>query len=155
MDTSKKIDWARRFLHDNRYEKKYIFLVRDPRSLVRRWLCDEKLKHFRERLKLIKYSPRYINMGLFGDMDDIFIGKWLQQNGRILDFVHSNALDCYVLTYHDLVVRQSGVLTEIMDWLGEKYEQGQEEYWNFTHHGSAKNQYKNKKSIESMQMETF
>lgn len=33
-----------------------------------------------------------------------------------------------------------------MRWLGERYEPGQEEYWNFTHHGSMKQQYKDTKN---------
>jgi hypothetical protein len=147
VDTSKKTTWARRFLADKHYEKKFIFLIRDPRSLVRRWLVDEKIDLFRERLKLIKYPPRYMNMALTGDAADVYVGKWLQQNWKILNFIRKNSLDCFTLTYHDLVVKEFEILTNLMAWLGDKYEPGQEEYWNFTHHGSAKYQYKDTKTI--------
>lgn len=148
VDTSKKTDWAQRFLKDNRYDKKFLFLVRDPRSLIRRWSSDKNLNHFRERLKLIKYPPRQIKIGLTGNMNDVFLGKWLQQNNKIYEFIENNKLDSFVITYHDLVVDQLKSLSNIMDWLGEKYESGQEEYWNFTHHGSEKYQYKDKRTIE-------
>lgn len=143
VDTSKKIFWAKRFLNDHRYEKKFIFLVRDPRALVRRWLIDEKLNVSRERLKLLKYPPRYIKMGLLGDNVDLYVGKWLQQNWKIMNFINNFNLDSMTVTYHDLVMKEKEVLTGLMDWLGETYEPGQEEYWNFKHHGSAKTQYKN------------
>ena len=146
VDTSKKTYWAQRFLNDKRYEKKFVFLVRDPRALVRRWLIDEKLNRFRERLKLLKYSPRNFKKGFSGDSVDTYTGKWLQQNWKIYDFIKKNNLDFYILSYHDLVTRESEILPSLMEWLGEKYEPGQEEYWNFTHHGSLKQQYKDKKS---------
>ena len=38
VDTSKKTYWVKRFLGDSRYEKKVVFLLRDPRALVRRWI---------------------------------------------------------------------------------------------------------------------
>lgn len=145
VDTSKKTYWAKRFLSDERYEKKFIFLVRDPRALVRRWLIDEKLKLTHERRKLIKYSPRYLKKGFLGDAVEVFIGKWLQQNWKIDNFIKRNGLDFFLLTYHDLVINEGQVLSELMNWLGETYEPGQEEYWNFIHHGSTKQQYKDTK----------
>ena len=42
-------------------------------------------------------------------------------------------------------MKERGVLTDLMSWLGDTYEPGQEEYWNFTHQGSSKTQYKNTK----------
>lgn len=145
VDTSKKTFWAERFLNDDRYEKKFVFLVRDPRALVRRWLIDEKLNVPRERLKLLKYPPRYMKMGLFGDAVDLYVGKWLQQNWKIVNFINKFSLDSMTVTYHDLVMKEKAVLTDLMSWLGETYEPGQEEYWNFTHHGSSKTQYKDTK----------
>ena len=145
VDTSKKIFWAKRFLNDNRYEKKFVFLIRDPRSLVRRWLIDEKLNVSRERLKLFKYPPRYIKTGLFGDNADLYVGKWLQQNWKISNFINKFKLDGFTLTYHDLVMKESKVLSDLMSWLGETYEPGQEAYWNFTHHGSSKTKYRHTK----------
>lgn len=142
VDTSKKTDWALRYLKDQRYEKKFIFLLRDPRALVRRWLLDDHINFRRERLKLIRKTPRFIKMGLAGDKIDVFTGKWLQQNWRILNFLKSRHLDFYTLTYHDLVMKEKEVLGDLMEWLGDKHEPGQEAYWNFTHHGSIKYQYK-------------
>ena len=142
VDTSKKTFWAERFLNDNRYEKKFVFLVRDPRALARRWLIDEKLNVLRERLKLLKYPPRYMKMGLFGDVVDLYVGKWLQQNWKIINFINKFNLDSITVTYHDLIMKEKEVLTDLMNWIGETYEPGQEEYWNFKHHGSSKTQYK-------------
>jgi len=113
--------------------------------LVRRWLLDEKLNVLRERLKLLKYAPRYMGMGVFGDAADIYVGKWLQQNWKIFNFIKKFDLDSFTLTYHDLVLKEGKVLTDLMGWLEEEYEPGQEEYWNFTHHGSTKHQYRDTK----------
>ena len=38
VDSSKNTFWARRFLHDGRYARKYVHLIRDPRALVRRYV---------------------------------------------------------------------------------------------------------------------
>ena len=119
VDTSKKTFWAQRYLSDRRYEKKMVFLVRDPRALVRRWLIDEKLDVQRERLKLVKYAPRYLKKGLLGNTVDLYIGKWLQQNWKILNFIKKYDLDFFLVTYHDLVLHEGEVLPELMNWLGE------------------------------------
>ena len=148
VDNSKKPFWAQRFLSDKRYEKKMVFLVRDPRALMRRWLIDEKLNLFHERLKLLKYPPRYLKKSILGDPVDIYLGKWLQQNWKIQNFISKYNLDSFLLTYHDLVINEAEVLPDLMNWLGERYEPGQEKYWNFTHHGSTKPEYRETKDIQ-------
>jgi len=141
VDTSKRISWTERFLHDPRYEKKFIHLIRDPRALVRRWSLDEDLSLLRERRKLLKYSLRNFKEALAGDKLDLLVGKWLRQNQNIADFIAQNRLDAFTITYHDIVVHEERALTKLMQWLGCEYEPGQAAYWNFTHHGSTKAEY--------------
>ncbi|MDG5467704.1 sulfotransferase [Deltaproteobacteria bacterium IMCC39524] len=150
IDTSKKIFWAEKFLTDQRYEKKFIHLVRDPRALVRRWLLDENRSIFRERFKLVKHSGRNLKKALLGDSLDIYVGKWLKQNQTIIDFIAKNQLDVYNVTYHDLVKHEEQTLSNLMEWMGCSYEEGQADYWNFIHHGSTKSEYEwvNQKKIK-------
>src|SRR5437773_1174114 len=50
VDASKTVyGWADRFLDDDRYDRKYLHLIRDPRALVRRWLPKST---FNKRLSL-------------------------------------------------------------------------------------------------------
>src|SRR5262245_29592599 len=37
IDASKKVSWAARFLDQDQYERKYLHLITDPRSIVRRY----------------------------------------------------------------------------------------------------------------------
>lgn len=150
IDTSKKIFWAEKFLTDQRYEKKFIHLVRDPRALVRRWLLDENRSIIRERLKLVRHSGRNLRKALLGDILDIYVGKWLRQNQTIIDFIAKNQLDVYNVTYHDLVKHEEQTLSNLIEWLGCSYEPGQADYWNFIHHGSTKSEYEwvNQKKIK-------
>ncbi len=141
VDISKKTFWAERFLQDQRYEKKFIHLIRDPRALVRRWSLDEDISLFQERRKMIKASLRNLKVVLAGDSIDLYIGKWLRQNLMLADFISQNRLDAYTVTYHDLVRHEDRTLTELMQWLDCEYEPGQVDYWNFTHHGSTKAEY--------------
>jgi len=141
VDTSKKTFWAERFLQDQRYEKKFIHLIRDPRALVRRWFLDEDLSLLRERRKLMKSPLRNLKMILSGDELDLYIGKWLRQNLKIADFISQNRLDAFTVTYHDLARHEERVLAELMQWLDCEHEPGQADYWNFTHHGSTKAEY--------------
>ncbi len=141
VDISKKTFWAERFLQDQRYEKKFIHLIRDPRALVRRWSLDEDISLFQERRKMMKSSLRNLKVVLAGDSIDLYLGKWLRQNLMLADFISQNHLDAYTVTYHDLVRHEDRTLAELMQWLGCEYEPGQVDYWNFTHHGSTKAEY--------------
>ncbi|MCK4508329.1 MAG: hypothetical protein KAU27_07315 [Desulfuromonadales bacterium] len=141
VDTSKKTFWAERFLQDQRYEKKFIHLIRDPRALVRRWFLDEERSLLQERIKLMKSSLRNLKVALSGDKLDVYVGKWLRQNLKIADFISQNRLDAFTVTYHDLVKHEDQTLAKLMQWLGCEYEPGQADYWNFTHHGSTKSEY--------------
>ena len=141
VDISKKTFWAERFLQDQRYEKKFIHLIRDPRALVRRWSLDEDISLFQERRKMMKSSLRNLKMILAGDSLDLYIGKWLRQNLLIADFISQNRLDAFTVTYHDLAKHENRTLAELMQWLDCENEPGQADYWNFTHHGSTKAEY--------------
>ena len=59
IDNSKKPSWAARFLADDRHEKKYIHLVRDPRALIRRWATDYAAwpKRIEQRVTWLRRRP--------------------------------------------------------------------------------------------------
>lgn len=143
IDTSKKTFWAERFIEDDRYDLKFIHLIRDPRALVRRdsLTFPTFRQRLRQRWKVVRAYPKMALSMLFGEQSRIYLYKWLKENRGITDFIEQNNLDATVVTYHDLAKNTGEELMRLTDWAGLDYEPEQIEYWNFSHHGSQKTDY--------------
>jgi len=147
VDNSKLINgWVTRFLGDDRYHKKFIHLIRDPRALVRRWLMEEpglkrRCRQVRRFAAITGEHPALAGPIFRGGPTTLLMYNWLAQNERITNFLQRHHLDTCRLTYYDLCHDTPGELTRLMHWLGLEYEPGQPEYWNFEHHGSQKPTY--------------
>ena len=143
VDTSKKLQWARRFLDHPGFGKRFVHLIRDPRALIRRWeltITDPREVRKRRWHVMRAYPPRFFH-ALFAPRRKLWLYKWLAQNRRITRFLRSRSLDHKVVTYCDLSRDPDGELRPLMDWIGLPYEPGQTEYWNVDHHGSQKVSY--------------
>lgn len=143
VDTSKKPFWAKRFLDNNKYEYRFIHLIRDPRPYVRRMVL--RYKKLGERLRIRKqmvrdfiyYSPNFL---LKTDID-VYTYRWLKQNIDISTFLQENNLKFDLVTYYDLAHYTSNELKRLTEAAGLAYEPDQIEYWNFEHHGTQKLEY--------------
>jgi hypothetical protein len=135
--------WAEQFLHEDRFERKYLHLIRDPRALVRRWMLkdESRLTDVRRRWKMASAFPRRSLAAVFADKADVLAYQWLRLNRRITRFIAANRLDARVLTYRDLAADPAGELRQLTEWLDLPHEPGQHEYWNFHHHGTQKRDY--------------
>lgn len=140
VDHSKKPFWARIFLEQaDKYDIKFIHLIRDPRSLVRRW--DMKFQgksKMTQRWKLMRKSTDMLFRAPFCNDSELYSYKWLCQNREISDFLSSNSLESCVLTYRDLVLDTEGQLKRINDFIGIDYEPQEATYWNTLQHGGGK-----------------
>ena len=145
IDTSKNTFWARRFLDNDRYEKKYIHLIRDPRAMVRRWMLTftTPKKKINQRIRIVKASPKRTLPALLGSPEQVYVYKWLLRNQEISRFITGNNLDSIVVTYEDLASNTAGEISRLCDWMGLKFEPEQLDFWNFAHHGSQKKDYAN------------
>jgi hypothetical protein len=144
IDTSKKIEWAIRFINNQTdYEIKIIHLIRDPRALMRRWKnkYTSSLNQLNQRRKALKIFPEKIFHLIGSSQNNIYLYKWLQQNQEIIDFTNQYSLDTKTITYHDLTLNPKKELSTLMDWLGCIYEPSQLRYWEFEHHGTQKREY--------------
>ncbi len=143
VDNSKKPVWAERFLKDDRYAKKYVHLIRDPRALMRRWASDydDWPRRFEQRLTWGRRRPDLFPSMLRSGHRRFFLYKWLAKNQEITKFVRTNRLDCAIVTYRDLALFPDETLARLDRFLGLEPEAGQKEYWNFEHHGSQKPAY--------------
>jgi hypothetical protein len=143
IDASKNTFWARRFLDNGRYVRKYIHLIRDPRAMVRRWMLTFKTPKqlMNQRLRIVKASPKRALPALLGSPERLYVDKWLLRNDEITRFIAGNHLDHIVVTYEDLAADTARELTRLCDWMGLKFEPEQMDYWNFQHHGSQKKDY--------------
>ncbi len=147
VDNSKNTFWARRFLLDDRYTRKYIHLIRDPRALVRRWMLTftTPKQRLNQRLRIAKESPRRAVPALLGSPATVYLDKWLLRNQEISRFIAENELDSIVTTYEDLATDTAGELRRLCDWMGLTFEPAQMDYWNFPHHGTQKKDYAGKR----------
>lgn len=143
IDNSKKPQWAARFLADDRYGKKYLHLVRDPRALMRRWADDYGAwpRRIEQRVTWSRRRPDLIPRMLFSSHRRFFLYKWLAKNQEITEFLRGNRLEHTVVTYRDLARFPDETLAGLDRFLGLEPEPGQKEYWNFEHHGSQKADY--------------
>jgi hypothetical protein len=142
VDASKKTSWARRFLNDSTYEKKFVHLIRDPRALVRRYaMRDTAKKRLRLRWKIARTYPAIAASIWFAPASDLWMYRWLMQNREITNFIRDNQLDANIVTYCDLATDQEKEIGRLMKWLGFSFEPAQLEYWNKDHIGTQKRNY--------------
>jgi len=140
VDNSKRTDWSSRFLSQrDRYDIKFIHLLRDPRALIRRWYLSfgDKPKPV-QRWKLMRKSADMLLRAPFCNTTQLYAYKWLCQNRIISKYLSNNQLTSYVLTYHDLVTDLQQQLTSLSDFIGIDFEPQQLEYWNTQQHASGK-----------------
>lgn len=144
IDNSKKPKWFEQFIHDDRYDIRLIHLIRDPRALARRWLMrfEEKKIAGREKFKQIWRNPLSLFRLLFSDVLDVAIYKWYSQNSKIADFIEKSKKPYKIVSYRNIALKPDRTLAELCSWLDISYEPAQKEYWNFSHHGTEKYQYK-------------
>jgi hypothetical protein len=144
IDNSKLLSWARRWLDDDRYQKKYVFMVRDPRALVRRW--DRRHASWRskvnQRYSTLRRRPWAASEILFGGRKGVYVHKWLTFNRWIHRFLVRRGLDFEVVTYRDLCRDPAAELERLMPWIGLPFEPAQIDYWNVEHHGKQKQEYR-------------
>jgi hypothetical protein len=143
VDNSKQPRWANLFLEQDRYDLRFVHLIRDPRALVRRWsLGNPTLRRkLRKRLLFMRQAPRFAWRVAFSRQPTMYLYKWLAQNQAITRFLAKNDLEHRVVTYEDLARNPARELEPLMKWLGHKFEPDQIEYWKFEHHGSQKLEY--------------
>jgi hypothetical protein len=143
VDTSKVLrGWTEMFVGDERYEHKYLHLIRDPRALVYRSLeRQNRTNAGRIRWKLLRSWPSVPARAAFGDLESILLYRWLQQNRAITRFTRRHCLDATVVTYRDLAKNTAGDVGQLMQWVGLPFEPGQLEYWNRQHIGTQKRKY--------------
>lgn len=140
VDNSKRTDWCQRFkgLHD-RYEIKYIHLLRDPRALLRRWyLSFGENPKVVQRWKLMRKSADMILRAPFCDTSTLYTYKWLCQNRVISSYLRQQASMPLLLTYHDLVTDTENQLNRISEFLGIETQAQQMQYWTTQQHASGK-----------------
>lgn len=143
VDASKKLEWAKRFLHRTDLRRIYIHLIRDPRSLVRRWElgCNTPERAREQKWMLIRKSPKLFFRLAAARPRSVYLHKWFHQNRNITSFIRRHKLEHIVVTYRDLAVNTVKSLERLMPALQLTVEPGQEAYWEHEHHGSQKRQY--------------
>ena len=147
IDNSKKPEWAARFLElSDRYDLRFIHLIRDPRALVRRWmlLYDTPPEKNKVRRRMARRCWRNGFSILSGSEANVYVHRWAYENRRIVRFLESSGVDCQLLTYRELVHEPVEKIRGLMTWIGHSFEPEQLEYWRFEHHGSQKPQYMKK-----------
>jgi hypothetical protein len=144
VDNSKLANgWVEHFLTNDRYERKYIHLIRDPRALVRRWSLRPRSPK-RELLRLwilLREFPRRVLASPVASFRDALTYQWLQQNQRITRMIQRHGLEAQIVTYHDLAKFTAAEVRRLTQWIGVPFEPSQLEYWNFEHHGTQKGEY--------------
>jgi hypothetical protein len=143
VDTSKIVrGWADRFVNDDRYERLYIHLIRDPRALVRRWLLGRGLKRqLHYRWKVMRAWHRLRPFAEWASTPRLWTYRWLLENRRITDFIKEHHVNATLVTYRDLATQTEAEVRRLTEWMGLAYEPGQLEYWNREHIGTEKRGY--------------
>jgi hypothetical protein len=144
IDASKRWQWAKRFLGRTPYRMKYVHLIRDPRALVRRWTLatQQKKRTWKDRMRTLRKVPGHAPAVLFASRPLMYMYRWLGENRAITRFLKRSKADWTIVTYRDLAKDASAELERLCGFIGIDYEPGQDEYWNFDHHGSRKYQYR-------------
>lgn len=112
VDNSKTISWSKKFMADERFERRYLHLVRDPRAIA-------------YSLQRRNRRPDYL--------------EWMEKNYEIRNFLRENRLEHRLITYNELAEQPEATLSEVCRWLGLAFEPAQQAYWNFEHHGPGRN----------------
>jgi len=142
VDTSKKMSWAENFLDDDRFERRFVHLIRDPRALVRRHALAATPERARKmRFKIARKIPA-LAFSIWGAPEsDLWMYQWLLENRRITRFIQRHELQAETITYRDTATNPARELARLMRWLDMDYEPGQLEYWNRQQIGSRKADY--------------
>jgi len=144
VDNSKKIAWAGQYLHKaDRFDLRFVHLLRDPRALVRRWLFESLSLsgRFRQRSKLTLTYPHRTWTAMSSPLWMVHAYRWLRQNEEITRFLGDNNLNHRVVTYRDLALHPQEQLGDLMSWLEMEFSPAQLEYWKIDHHGTQKPDY--------------
>lgn len=143
VDNSKIVrGWAERFVNNDRYDRLYIHLIRDPRAIVRRSLMLRGLKNqLHYRWKLMRSWRRLRPFAEWCSTPTLWLYRWLLENRRITEFIDSHRLNATVVTYCDLAKDTEAEVRRLTQWMGLTYEPGQLDYWNFQHIGTEKRAY--------------
>jgi hypothetical protein len=148
VDASKKPFWAERFINDDKYEYKFIHLIRDPRAYIRRMTLRYKElgRRLRVRRQVAVECPKLALYFLFRSDSILYAYRWLQQNQEISDFLARNRLKASLVTYRDLAMDTANQLQRLTEEAGLIFEPAQLEYWKAVHHGTQKIEYQANKS---------
>ena len=151
IDNSKRIPWAERFVPENRFRRKYVHLIRDPRALARRWTLyyTSVPGRLKQRWQSVRAFPFLAPRLALASQMVIYAYRWLAENQRITRFIRAYELDARLVTYEELATNPSGPLRAVTEWLDLEYEPGQLAYWTKRHHGTQKQDYewiKNKRT---------
>ena len=143
IDNSKRIPWAKRFVHEHRFRRKYVHLIRDPRALARRWTLyyTSIPGRMKQRWQSMRAFPALAPRLALASQMVIYVYRWLAENQRITRFIRDYRLDARLVTYEDLAKNPSGPLRAAMEWLDLEYEPDQLAYWTKLHHGTQKEEY--------------
>lgn len=143
VDNSKIVrGWADRFVDDDRYDRLYIHLIRDPRALVRRYLMQRRFKHqLHYRWKLLRSWRQLRPFVEWSPTPTLWLYRWLLENQRITQFIQAHRLNATLVTYRDLAKETGAEVRRLTEWMGLTYEPGQLEYWNRQHIGTEKRAY--------------
>ena len=112
VDNSKTLSWSRKFLAEERFQRKYIHLIRDPRAIAYSLQLRDK---------------------------PIKLDKWVKKNREIREFLETHHLDYQQVLYNELAENMDAELKRLCEWLGLEYEPAQKAYWNAEHHGPGRN----------------
>ncbi|RMG64687.1 MAG: hypothetical protein D6715_09320 [Calditrichaeota bacterium] len=112
VDNSKRIKWARKFQGEDRYQIRYIHLIKDPRAIY--------------YSLLVRNRPATLD-------------KWIRRNLEIQEFIRASGRPAIVVPYNQLAGDLDRTLPAICRWLGLEFEPEQKNYWQFEHHGPGKN----------------
>jgi hypothetical protein len=143
IDNSKRIPWAERFVREDRFRRKYVHLIRDPRALARRWTLyyTSMPGRIKQRWQSMRAFPRSAPRLALASQMVIYVYRWLAENQRITRFIQGYRLDARLVTYEELAMNPSGPLRAVMEWLDLEYEPDQLAYWTKWHHGTQKQEY--------------
>jgi hypothetical protein len=142
VDASKTVRWANEFLSDDRYDKKFIHLIRDPRAILRRNLkASSFFKQLRRRWWLFRDYPSLRPSIYFKPQEYVWSYLWLRTNQQISQFLQQHRLPHALVTYRDLATNTSEEVQRLMEHIGAPFEPAQLEYWNFEHLGTEKRSY--------------
>jgi hypothetical protein len=146
VDASKTVRWAEQFLHDERFQKRFIHLIRDPRAILRRNLkASSFFKQLRRRWWIFREYPSLRSSIYFKPEEYVWTYLWLRTNQQITEFLRQHRLPHALVTYRDLATDTANEVQRLMEHVGAPFEPAQLEYWNFEHIGTEKRSYDNVK----------